>query len=196
MTKPTAGRPRSKESLAAILQATNELLSEEGLCAMTVEGIARRAGVGKQTIYRWWPSKADIVLEAIMKHEAMDIPAPDTGSLEDDLRGYLHRAVESFSGWAGPHLRCLMVNSQMDEEFRDRFRDNFIQMQRTVLNSVFDKARERGEVDPAANLAFVDDMVFGMMWYRLLNDHAPLDDAFADELAAVALACVRGGPAS
>ncbi|QJT07594.1 TetR/AcrR family transcriptional regulator [Oceanidesulfovibrio marinus] len=196
MTKPTAGRPRSEESLAAILRATNELLREQGPCAMTVEGIARRAGVGKQTIYRWWPSKADVVLEAIMKHEDMAIIAPDTGSLHDDLHECLRRVVATFSGWAGCYLRCLIVHAQMDEAFRDRFQDNFVQLQRTVLDSVFAKAGERGEINPEADLGFADDMVFGMVWYRLLNGHAPLDDGFAAELATAVLAYILGCPSS
>src|ERR671934_2916213 len=83
------GRKRSEESRQAILAAAAELTSEVGFAGLTIEGIAARSGTGKQTIYRWWPSKADVLLEALAEKADLHIPIPDEGSYAADLHGFL-----------------------------------------------------------------------------------------------------------
>src|SRR3954454_16328192 len=83
------GRKRSEESRLAILAAAAELTAEVGYAGLTIEGIAARSGTGKQTVYRWWPSKADVLLDALMTKAEMHIPIPDEGSYAADLRGFL-----------------------------------------------------------------------------------------------------------
>src|SRR3954451_4883221 len=83
------GRPRSETARAAILQAAAAELQERGFAATTVDAIAARAGVGKQTVYRWWPSKPDVVLEAILELAAERVAVPDEGSLHADLLSFL-----------------------------------------------------------------------------------------------------------
>src|SRR5579862_8854730 len=84
-----AGRKRSEQSRLAILTAAYDLVGEIGYARLTVEGIAARAGTGKQTIYRWWPSKADVVLDALATKADLNIPIPDEGSYAADLRAFL-----------------------------------------------------------------------------------------------------------
>src|SRR5581483_6685625 len=88
-SKPARGRPRSEHSHEAILDAVLRLLEAEGYGALTIEGVARHAGVGKQTIYRWWKCKAELVLEAYANHAASKIPVPDKGNLRGDLEAFL-----------------------------------------------------------------------------------------------------------
>src|SRR5919204_4956149 len=83
------GRKRSEESRQAILAAAAELTSEVGYAGLTIEGIAARSGTGKQTVYRWWPSKADVLLEALATRADLDVPVSDQGSYAADLRAFL-----------------------------------------------------------------------------------------------------------
>lgn len=195
MAKAKIGRPRSEKSQEAILNATHELLNDRGGAGLTIEAIARRAGVGKPTIYRWWPTLADIVLEALLRQADTDIPVPSFDSLGENLGQFLRQSMKAITDGGGVHLRFLMAHAQQDEEFRERFRENFVAKRRAVLNSIFHKAVERGQIGPEQNLELLLDVVFGAMWYRLLTGHASMDNAFADELTEMVTKVVQTNPA-
>lgn len=185
MPKQQPGRKRSEVSRQAILDAALELLHEHGYAALTTDAIASRAGTGKQTIYRWWTSKADVVLEALAER-GRSIRAPATGALEDDIAGFLQstfRVVRGPQG-AGVALKALMAHAQIDAEFMPRFAA-FIDARRSALREVL--TRYEGELTRDIDVCV--DALFGAMWYRLLVGHSPLDAAFAKELAAL----VTGG---
>jgi AcrR family transcriptional regulator len=195
MAKAKVGRPRSEKSREAILNATHDLLTEQGGAGLTIEAIARRAEVGRPTIYRWWPTVADIVLEAVLRQADKDIAVPAFESLRETLRQFLRQSMQAIGGWGGVHLRFLMAHAQNDEEFRERFRDNFVAKRRAVLQSIFQQAVERGQVGSGHDLDMLVDIVFGAMWYRLLVGHAPMDESFADELTEAVIGLVRANPA-
>ena len=188
MAKTKTGRPRCEKAREAVLGAADGLLRENGPGGLTVEGIAARAGVGKPTIYRWWPSLADIVLDTLLDRAEAEIPVPSHGSLEEDLNQFLRRSMDSLSGDVADHLRFLMAQAQRDEDFRARFRENFVAERRGALRSIFLRATQRGQPRPDLDPDIPVDLVFGAMWYRLLTGHAPLDHAFADQLTDAALA--------
>jgi AcrR family transcriptional regulator len=177
------GRPRSEETRQKILAAAIAELEDHGYAALTIEGIAARAGAGKQTIYRWWPSKADVVLEAMMDLAAARIAVPDTGSLSDDLDAFL--AATFRQRGQAPVLRGLMAEALLDPVFHDAFRDRFLFARRAALRAVFEQAGARGELSPNADVELLLDVVFGVLWYRLMLDHAPLDEDAGRQLAAL-----------
>lgn len=191
---PTAkiGRPRSEKAREKILAATSALLDEGG-SGMTIEAIARRAGVGKPTIYRWWPTMADIVLEALLDQADTRIPIPSYTNLRDTLREFLRRSVETLNAGSGVHLRFLMAQAQLDDGFRDRFRDHFVAGRRAVLRSILDEASERGDLAAVRDREVLVDVMFGAMWYRLLVGHASMDARFADELSETVAGIAAGG---
>ena len=191
MKSTKVGRPRSKKSREAILASTHELLNEKGGAGLTIEAVARRAGVGKPTIYRWWPSLADIVLEVLLRQADVEIAAPTFKTLGEALGQFLRRSMQSITDGAGAHLCFLMAHAQENEDFRSRFRDNFTAERRKVLRSLFQKAVERGQIDVEQNLELLVDIVFGAMWYRLLLGHLPLNESFADELTETVLRLVQ-----
>lgn len=182
MADARVGRPRSEQAHDAILDAARDLLNERGGSAPTIEAIARRAGVGKPTIYRRWPSVADIVLEATLRQAESDIPAPAESSVRDALREFLRRSMITAAGPDGAHLRFLLAHAQSDDAFRRRFRDGFTAKRREALKSILTRTDERGETRSRIDPDTAADIVFGVMWYRLLVGHAPLDEALADEL--------------
>ncbi|GIH14440.1 TetR/AcrR family transcriptional regulator [Rugosimonospora africana] len=177
------GRKRSEASRLAILAAALELLAEVGYAGLTIEGIAARSGAGKQTVYRWWPSKADVLLDALMTKAEMHIPIPDEGSYAADLRGFL---TASFTLGRDRRVmdiqRALMAHAQIDEEFGRRFRTEALQHRRDALAIILDRAEARGDLPPGLSPGTVADIVFGVIWYRVLATHQPLDRALVDEL--------------
>ncbi|MEU6644520.1 TetR/AcrR family transcriptional regulator [Saccharomonospora sp. NPDC046836] len=178
------GRKRSEESRLAILTAAFELASEVGYAGLTIEGIAARSGAGKQTIYRWWPSKADVLLDALAVKADLHVPIPDEGDYTEDFRRFL---TTSFAlGRKQPvvdALRALMAQAQMDAEFGERFRTEFLQRRRDALRIILDRAHDRGDLPPGPSPDTIADIVFGTIWYRLLATDRPLDKRLADELA-------------
>jgi AcrR family transcriptional regulator len=182
------GRKRSEESRLAILTAALELATEVGYAGLTVDGIAARAGAGKQTIYRWWESKADVLLDAVATKADLFVPIPDHGDFAKDLRAFL---ISSFALTAeeplANTLRALMAQAQIDDDFRERFWFYFLSRRRDALRQIIDRAFQRDEDLPASG-AIIADVVFGVIWYRLLNKQK-LDEYDAAEI--VYLICRR-----
>ncbi|MCI2423154.1 TetR/AcrR family transcriptional regulator [Saccharopolyspora sp. K220] len=184
VTRP--GRKRSEQSKAAILAATIELVAEIGYAGLTIEGIAKRSGTGKQTIYRWWPSKADVLLDAAATKADLHIPIPDEGDFAADLRAFL---TATYALGREPRvmamLRALMAEAQINAEFGERFRTEFLQRRRDALGAILDRAQQRGDLPPGVSPETITDIVFGTLWYRVLAAAGTLDDRLADELIAV-----------
>lgn len=179
------GRPRSETARRAILDAALELVVRDGYGAVTMDGLAAAAGVGKQTIYRWWPSRADVMFEAIHELAEQHVPAPDRGSLREDLAELLAATFASPQAAPAviPILRGLMAEAQTDDAFRTRLREELLEPRRAVMRAILVRARERGELRAGFDLELAIDVAFGVMWYRLLTDRAPLDRKTARQLA-------------
>lgn len=185
--RPLRGRPRSEDSHGAILDAVLALLEGEGYRALTIESVARQAGVGKQTIYRWWKSKAELVLEAYANHAASKLPTPDKGILRADLEWFFCSAFKRLTDISGPTMRGLMADAVYDPEFLEILREVLIAKRRKALYQVLERGRVRGELAPDADLDVMIDLLFGALWYRLLLQHAKLDSRFAKQLVGFVL---------
>lgn len=180
--KVSAGRPRSLQVTETILSTTLRLLEQEGYKKLSLESIARSSGAGKQTLYRWWPSKAAIVLEAIRTHCQLEIPVPDHGSVRQDLLEYIGNTCKLLNGPIGKMIAALIVETQFDEEFSLMFNIEFISTRREALTSILKKGIEQGAIKTSHDLNFLVDLCYGPIWYRLLNRHAPLDDEFVHDV--------------
>jgi AcrR family transcriptional regulator len=180
------GRRRSEGSRDAILLAATELVADQGYAAVSIEKIAQRAGVGKQTIYRWWPSKGDVLMEALARKADLHIPLPDEGSWTADLRRLLD---DSFALASAPQLgellRALMVEAQLDPDFAARFRAEFLERRRAALATLAERARQRGDLPATLTAGFAADVVFGVLWYRLLAVPQPFDGELTSQLVAL-----------
>jgi AcrR family transcriptional regulator len=177
------GRPRSELSRKAIIQATISLLEKKGYENLKIVDVARNAGVGKQTIYRWWRSKSELVIEAVLEETAKQIRIPDTGSISRDLRELIrasfHRLRNTSSGTI---LAGLLMAGRKDAATLKIFREQFIEARRDLIRGIFERYQDSQEIRRGINIELIMDLIYGAMWYRLLMEHAPLDDDFADEL--------------
>lgn len=181
------GRPRSEAARRAVLGATLDLVEEGGYGGLTMEGIARRAGVSKQTVYRWWPSKAAILLEALNEGASAIAPLPDADTLAEEVRVFVRRSVLGARGRTALLLVALMAEAQLDEPFAGSFQDGFLAQRRGVMVELLGRAQAREEIGAEVNIELVVEVFFGTLWYRLLAASGPVNRAFADELAEVLL---------
>ena len=188
MTEPkTRGRQRSSESEEAILNATLQLLKEKPLREITVEAIARKAGVGKMTIYKWWPSKTYVALDAFKKTINKMIVAPDTGDTERDLAELLRSAMSSYSSATGRIFGQFLAECQNDPEFAALFRERFMKPRREATREILNRAMKRGEIDQKIDQETIIDLIFGPMVFRLMAGHGPLNKTEADAMISILL---------
>lgn len=176
------GRQRSEESKEAILTATLCLLKEKPLRDITIEEIARRACVGKATIYKWWPSKAYVALEAFLGKMNRMVPTPDTGSAEKDLKEQLHSLITFYASPTGRIFGQFLAEGQSDKDFAALFRERFLKPRREAVGVIFDRAVKRGEIDRHLDRELVLDMIYGPAIFRLMAEHAPLNREVAEAM--------------
>jgi AcrR family transcriptional regulator len=174
------GRRRSERSHEAILAATQGLLVERGYRELTIEGIAARAGVGKQTIYRWWPSKAALVLEAYLSGQEA-VPQPPTGrSTREDVRALLGWLIAVLAQPTGGRVIAGLVGDlQHDPDLAEGFHRDVVPARREAMLAALERGRNRGDLRADADLELAVDALHGAVFYRLLLSGDPLDEAFA-----------------
>jgi AcrR family transcriptional regulator len=183
------GRPRSQQSRAAVLHATSELMREVGLRAMTTEDIAARSGASKATIYKWWPNKYAVAVEAFLSQMAVESADPDTGSAREDFRLALRGLIHFYTGENGRAYAQLVGEAQFDPKIGAELRDHLVSSRRELVRAIWDRGVARGELRADVDPEVAIDLIFGPAMYRLVAGHAPLDDTAAE---AVVDAAIRG----
>ncbi|MFE6159296.1 TetR/AcrR family transcriptional regulator [Streptomyces sp. NPDC056486] len=177
------GRRRNEEARRAVLEAALRLIADADGAPVGVDAIAREAGVGKQTLYRWWPSKGAVLLDALTDRAQRAVPVPDSGSLREDLRAVVTSTFEEAQAApVGPALRTVAQEAARDPRLADLMRE-FTQARRTALREVLTRGQERGELTADSDLDLMVDQVYGVFWYRFLLGHAPLGEREAISLA-------------
>ncbi|MFF2656809.1 TetR/AcrR family transcriptional regulator [Kitasatospora sp. NPDC058032] len=182
---------RNEQSRTAILTAAGELVAEIGFGKLTIEKIAARAGVGKQTIYRWWPSKGAVVFDSFLaanENASGSLALPDTGDLTEDLRTLLRGTVLELADPAfnrtGRALAAeVLTDPDLLREYRERLLDPLLEVTRDRLRA----AREAGQLRADADLDLAVELLYGPLYYRWLHGLGSLDADYADQVAAALL---------
>lgn len=175
-------RRRNAHSHQSILAATSELLGEVGYTALTIEGVAARAGVGKATVYRWWPTKGALVVETLSAQQ----PAPepiDTGNLRQDLLTAIRRVVQTLA--RGPEaavIPALAADLISDPAIAEQLRAQIIRPRRSVVVDILHRAASRGELPTNVDTELILDIYAGTVFYRVLVSGEPVTDNLAEQL--------------
>ena len=183
------GRPRSEAAHRSILRAAAELLLTHGLAAVSMDAVAERAGVSKATIYRWWPTKETLALDALYSEWATAAPSPrDTGTLRGDLLSLLRPWARLASSRPyGRVVAALVTEAQTDPVFAQEYRQRVVEPRRDQARAVLQRAIERGEIPADTKLDVALDLIYGPLYHRLLHGHAPLNDRFVRDVIDMAL---------
>ncbi|MGK5629093.1 TetR/AcrR family transcriptional regulator [Streptomyces sp. URMC 123] len=174
---------RSERSRRAILDAALELVGEVGFAKLTIEAIAARAGVGKQTIYRWWPSKAAVLFDSFLalSEDAGGMTLPDTGDLEADLKLVLRATVDELnSPTYDLPTRALTAESQNDRRLAEELHERVLGPQLDAFEARLRAAQEIGQIAPDVDLRVALEAIVGPLHYRWLLRTGPLTHEFAD----------------
>lgn len=184
---------RNQQSWRATLDAAFALLEEAGYDGITMGAIAERAGVGRQTIYRWWPSKGAVVFEAFLdKVNAGPFPAAGKGGFPAQLKRYARGFVSLYvHTTAGRHLRELIGAAQRDPELAEALKRQWFEPRRAPVREALRAAREAGEIRSDVDPEVALDLVFAPLHYRLLVSREPIDNRFADTVVDLAVRALR-----
>jgi AcrR family transcriptional regulator len=182
---------RSDRARVAVLHAADDLLVERGYAGVTIEGIAARAGVAKQTIYRWWPSKFEILMDTLVEDAAGALEIPDTGTVDGDVREHLRRLAKFLSAEpAGQVMLALIGQAQHDADVARAFQQRFMDERRALDRTILERGACRGELRGDTDLDLVIDMIYGPVYHRVLLTGLPVDDRFIDGLVGYVMAAI------
>jgi AcrR family transcriptional regulator len=181
------GRPRSERSRAAVLRAASALMHEVGLRAMTTDEIASRSGTSKATIYKWWPNKYAVAVEAFLSEMFTESADPDTGCAHEDFRLVLRGLIHFYASPSGRIFAQLVAEAQLDPAVAVELRDRLVGSRRQLVGAIWDRGVARGELSSEVNPEVAIDLIFGPAMYRLVARHAPLDETSADQIVDAAM---------
>ncbi len=176
------GRPRDAQSHQAVLAATLDLLGEVGYRRFTMGGVAKRAGVGKSTVYRWWPSKLDLILEAAAPQLEIGL-APNTGSTHHDLNIGAERAIASYSSpIAAQVIFAVIADLEKDPRLREIYQSKWVLPWRVSMANALERGMANGDLTEGLDVELVIDMLAGTILQRVLVVPEPIRDGLAQRL--------------
>jgi AcrR family transcriptional regulator len=177
-----AGRPRNQDANEAILRATLRLVSAKGFRAVTMDQIAEKAGVGKMTVYRRWPNKAALVMDALLVLIGPETAFPQAARALDRLRRQLDLQARFFRSESGTLIRSLLAEAQSDEVLAKAFRERWLRPRRDGVIEILKQAIAEGDVRDGIDLEVATDQLYGPIYYRLLLGSGKLDSRFLNAL--------------
>lgn len=185
------GRPRDETVRRKIVKAAFELMEDVGYARLTCGAIAQRAGCGKATIYRWWPNKAAVVIDAFVESVAPELPNQKLGSLEEYVTVHLRRFAKVLAGRRGAFLAAVLAAAQDDPEVEAAFLSHWLAPRRSVSMRILAEYQAEGELDANADLGQVLDIMYGPLHFLLMVRHAKISTGYTDRLVALILDGLR-----
>jgi AcrR family transcriptional regulator len=178
------GRPpqQTAASHAAIMDAVYALLQEKSVRDLTMEEVAKRARVGKPTLYKWWPTKATLVLAMLCERMAPNLEKPTGLSAEESLRFRVRRLIDAFNGPFGKIVAGLIAEGQSEPAVLQEFVDRWVGPRRNATIADLQRGKNAGELRSEIEPELLNDAIFGAIYYRLLLRSGPLTRRFGDRL--------------
>ena len=180
-------------SHAAIMDTVYALLQKKSVRDLTMEEVAKRAGVGKPTLYKWWPTKATLVLAMLCERMAPNLEKPSDRTAEESLRFRVRSVIDAFNGPFGKIVAGLIAESQSEPGILQQFFDRWVSPRRTATIAELQRGKNSGELRPEAEPELLNDAIFGAIYYRLLLRSDLLTKRFGDELVEQVIRGQRSG---
>lgn len=176
------GRPRSDEARRAILDSTFELLNQQGFNELSMEGIAARAGVSKATVYRWWPNKAALVIDAFLRAVEPELHFTHSEPTLHSIREQMLRLTRMFVGPLGKAIAAVIGAGQSEPEMLESFRCHWLAVRRLEARELVRDAQAAGEIRPDISPDTILDLLYGALYFRLLVGHAELATEYVEDI--------------
>ena len=189
------GRPPSERAAShkVIMNAVYSLLQKKSVRDLTMEEIAKRAKVGKPTLYKWWPTKAALVLAMICERMAPNLDKPSGLSAEESLRFRVRSLIDAFKGPFGQIVAGLIAEGQNEPAVLQEFFDRWVRPRRNATIADLQHGKNTGELRSETEPELLNDAIFGAIYYRLLLRSGPLTRRFGEELVEQAVLGHRSG---
>jgi AcrR family transcriptional regulator len=185
--KRAPGRPRSEQARLAILRSTLKLLADKGFSDLTIESVADHAGVGKATVYRWWPDKAALIADAFACSTKRNLHFPDTGSVRTDMSQQMRQLVKIFRSRRGRIVSAILAAGQSDRNVIAAFRERFIMPRRREAYATLRRGILRGQLRKNIDMDLLLDSLYGPIYMRFLIGHDRLTPEFVEGLCELTL---------
>jgi AcrR family transcriptional regulator len=187
VTARAPGRPRSEEARKAILLSTVELLKQIGFSDLSIESIAAHAGVGKATVYRWWPNKAALVIDAFVSVVGAELRYPTKGPALTAFRAQMERWVPIFNSPLGKVIGAVIGAGQSDPEILEAFRAHWVEPRRREARELILQSIKAGELRGDIDSETLMDILYGPLYLRLMIQNRPLTSKMVDEVFSIVL---------
>lgn len=176
------GRPRSEASRTSVLRAVLELLGRKSLRDITVEEVAKEAGVAKTTVYRWWDSKAQLAIDAFLNDISIKAPFVEKESVVETIRSQVKSLAFQYKGRDGEIIRQIIAECQGSPEDLAMFRERFLVLRRAAAIETIQRARNEGVLNSDIPDETLIDLIYGPIYYRLMLQHSKIDIAFVESI--------------
>lgn len=185
--KRPPGRPRNERSRRAILRSTLKLLRKSSFSQLSIEAIAADARVGKATVYRWWPNKGALVVDAFACSIEDELHFPDKGTLYEDMRMQMNQFLEVLHSRSGRIVAGVIAAGQSDPQLMEEFRARFLRRRRQEAYHTLQRGISRGELPRNVDLDLILDLLYGGIYMRFLIRHDELNEDYVNEVCRVVL---------
>jgi AcrR family transcriptional regulator len=191
--KKPRGRPRSEVAASrdAILDAVFDILHEKSVRDLSIEEVARRSGVGKPTIYKWWPSKAALVMDMLDARSTEDLSFPSDKNAEQALRDLALDLVKRFNKFPGKVAVEILAEGQSDPDVLEAYRQRYQSKRRTFAAEVIQQGQSTGKFRKDIDPEVLIDMIFGPIYFRRIVRHQNLTERFCNELVDRIMSYIR-----
>lgn len=176
------GRPRSEASRSAVLSTVLELLARKSLREITVEEIAKEAGVAKTTVYRWWENKAQLAIDAFLNDISVKAPFVEKETILDTIKSQVRALAFQYKGRDGEIIRQIIAECQANPTDLEMFRKRFLYVRRAAAKVTIQRARAEGVIRSSISDEELIDLIYGPLYYRLMLQHAKIDEEFVNSL--------------
>src|ERR1035437_4253433 len=185
--KRLPGRPRSEQARQAILRSTIRLLQRTGFAELSIEAIAAHAGVGKATVYRWWPDKGALVVDAFASSAKDELHFPDSGSVYKDMSLQMNQFLGILRSRRGRIVSAVIAGGQSDPGLIPDFRERLLRPKRQEAYQTLRRGMERGELPRNLDLDLLLDVLYGAIYMRFLIRHDQLSEEYIADVCRLVL---------